>query len=98
MYTVVRWIKMTDAASLDDITEKVEEGFFQIVKAVQGFRAYYLLDFGDRTVGSITIFDTRESLEESIERAAEWLKANLAPSVEGSPTMMSGEVKASLVA
>lgn len=97
MYSVVRWIKITETASPDEIANQVEDGFFPIIKAVPGFRAYYLLDLGDRTVGSITIFDTREGLDESVERAADWVRANLAPSVEGPPTMISGEVKTSLV-
>lgn len=96
MHAVVRWYAMTETTTVEEIGAKIEEGFFPIIQSVPGFHAYYLLDLGDRTVGSISIFETREGLEESIRRAAEWVKANIAPTVQGSPQMLTGQVKASL--
>ena len=59
-----------------DLARTAEE-FLGYVASIPGFRAYYMIDGGDSAVGSVTIFDTREGVEEYDRRAAEFVEQRL---------------------
>jgi len=56
---------------------RIAEEFLGTVVAIPGFRAYYMIDGGDNTIGSVAIFDTREAGEECDRLAGEFVKERL---------------------
>ena len=86
-----------DPASMDEIIRHVNEGFIPIIKDVQGFLAYYALDTGDFVKGvlaSVSVFEDRESAEESINMAADYIRQNMASLMPNPPEITAGEVRA----
>jgi hypothetical protein len=63
-------------ASLDLLKRQVEEQFLPVIKAVPGFRAYYVLSVGDREVVTLSFCETEEGLAESTRRASEYTARN----------------------
>jgi hypothetical protein len=79
-------------AKLDDeLIGRVEREFAQIVRSIPGFHAYRLIDSGNHSVASISFFEAEQGAHESIEKAREWIEANLAQLVDGPPTVFIGE-------
>ena len=78
MYVSVRRYKM-GAGSLDSLTHRVDEEFAPALAQQPGFVAYFLMDTGDDTLESISIFREKPSADASEELAAEWVS-------EGSPS------------
>jgi 3-methyladenine DNA glycosylase AlkD len=58
-----------------------------LLRAVNGFQAYYLVRLDDATV-SITVCDDEAGTEESTQVAAGWLRENM-PDLAPSPPMVS---------
>jgi hypothetical protein len=93
MYTTIRRYRVTDT---DALVSKVEAEFVDIVKQIDGFAGYYLVDGGDGTATSITVGETAQAVEESTQRAGDWVRENAADLVDGSPEVTSGEVRVSV--
>ena len=89
MYASVRRYRSSDAA---EVGRRAKEGFAPIVKDVPGFQAYYYLDSGDGTATTVTICDDQAGVEESVNRARDWVGENAADLVEGAPDVTNGEV------
>jgi hypothetical protein len=90
-FVSIRTYKTKDQKLDAETIEKVESGFAPIIKAVPGFHAYRLIDSGNYSVSSISVYDTEESANESVERSSEWVKENLAQLVDGPVTVFTGE-------
>jgi 3-methyladenine DNA glycosylase AlkD len=67
------------AARADDIRA--------LLRAVNGFQAYYLVQLDDATV-SITVCDDEAGTAESTQVAAGWIRENM-PDLAASPPMVS---------
>jgi hypothetical protein len=93
MYASVRLYRVTDAA---EIARRVEDEFLSEVRGVSGFSAYYVIDGGNGSLQTVTITDDASGAEDSASRAANWIASNpdVAALVEGSPTVINGEVLA----
>jgi hypothetical protein len=89
MYAAIRTYRTGDAK---EVARRAEEGFLPLVRDSDGFVAYALVDPGDGTIASITVFDDRGGAEASTEKAADWVRENLAELVEGPPDTYTGEV------
>ena len=64
----------------------------QAMRGVPGFVAYYFLETGDG-VATVTVADDEAGTAESMGRAAEWVRQNLAsPAALGSPEVTRGTV------
>ncbi len=95
MYATIR--KYRGMRSPQEIVKRAEKGFAPILKKLGGFQGYYVMDCGDGVMASISVFDTRESALASNEKAAAWVKANLADLVgEAKPEITAGEVRLSV--
>lgn len=81
-----------DADSTDEIQGRVDDNFVPIVSGVPGFVAYYLLDSGDGVLASVSVFESREGVEELNKRAADWVKEELSSLLPSSPEVTVGEV------
>lgn len=90
MHAAIRTYRATD---IDALVEKVEAEFVEQVKSVEGFVGYYVIDGGDGTAASITVGETEQAVEESTQRAGEWVKQSAADLVEGAPQVTAGEVR-----
>lgn len=62
-----------------------------IITAIEGFRAYYLVRGADGEATTISVFDDAAGGDESSRRAAEWLRENLPDLSVGPPEITAGE-------
>jgi hypothetical protein len=100
MNSSVRKYKLTDAGAASKIADEVEKEFVEIVKQVDGFGGYYLIDGGDGTLVTITVAESTDAVEASAAKAAEWVQGNETVSslMEGAPEVTNGEVLVSVSA
>ncbi|WP_328923773.1 hypothetical protein OG429_03460 [Streptomyces sp. NBC_00190] len=93
MYAAVRRYEgVTDPAEAGRV---VNEGFVPLMRQVSGFVAYYWVDAGDGVMVSTSVFTDQAGAEESISRATDFVRDNLASLLPNPPQVMSGEVVAS---
>ncbi|QES51838.1 hypothetical protein DEJ50_32295 [Streptomyces venezuelae] len=93
MYAAVRRYEgVTDPAEAGRL---VAEGFVPLMRQVPGFVAYYWVDAGAGVMVSTSVFQDRAGAEESVSRAAAFVRENLASLLPNPPQVMSGEVVAS---
>ena len=81
-----------DAASVPEIIKRAQEGFVPIIRSSPGFIAYRGIDAGDGVVATISVFESKEQADASNEKAAGWVKDNLAALVSNPPQVTAGEV------
>lgn len=92
MYAVIRRYEgVTDSA---EAGRRVDEGFVPLLRRAPGFVAYYWVDAGDGVMVSTSIFEDRSGAEESIERAADFVRDNLASLLPNRPQVTAGPVVA----
>jgi hypothetical protein len=90
--TVRRYEGVTDAA---EAGRRVAEGFVPLIKQIPGFVAYYWVDAGGGVMASTSVFEDRAGAEASTEKAADWVRENIAPLLPNPPQVTAGEVVAS---
>jgi quinol monooxygenase YgiN len=93
MHVAVRRYQM-DPASVDEVMRQVNEGFIPIIKDADGFLAYYALNAGAGEIATVSVFEDQAGAEESIRRAADWIRQNLAALLPDPPEITAGEVEA----
>ncbi|MET7300692.1 hypothetical protein [Embleya sp. NPDC005575] len=93
MYAAVRRYEgVTDPAGAARI---VKEGFVPLMRRVPGFVAYYWIDAGNGVMVSTSVFRDQTGAEDSISRASEFVRDNLASLLPTPPQVTAGEVVAS---
>lgn len=65
------------------------------MRQVSGFVAYYWVDAGDGVMVSTSVFQDRAGAAESVSKAADFVRDNLASLLPNPPQVMAGEVLAS---
>ncbi|MFF5205819.1 hypothetical protein [Streptosporangium sp. NPDC000396] len=90
--TVRRYEGVTDPAEAGRL---VSEGFVPLMRQVPGFVAYYWVDAGGGVMVSTSVFEDQAGAEESIERAADFVRERLTSLLPNPPQIMAGEVVAS---
>lgn len=73
------------------------QAFLGEVGAIPGFRAYYMVDSGDSTIASVSVFDTRDGVEECDRRAERFVKEKLAGYRVSKGEFSEGQVLASQI-
>ena len=73
------------------------QSFLGEVSSIPGFRAYYMVDTEDSTIASVSIFDTRDGIEECDRRAAQFVEAKLGGYRLSEGEFTGGQVLASQV-
>ena len=91
MHFVIRHYRMNVPQLDDALIDRVRNEFVPILKSVDGFHAYRILSAGQNELATISVFETAAGAEESVEKAAQWVNANLADLVSGPPTVIAGE-------
>ncbi len=95
MHVAIRRYQLEDPGAVDELLQRVAEGFIPIIKEAPGFLAYYALrDSGGGTVTSVSVFEDQAGAEESNRRAAGWVNENLASMIPNPPEIIDGEVGA----
>ena len=94
MQASIRQYRTSDAAEVGRRAGDATSGFPPIARQLKGFQAWYLIDSGNGTLTTITICDDESGIEESVDKAREWVGENAADLVEGSPTVTNGSVEA----
>jgi hypothetical protein len=89
MYAVIR--AYAGNSELADRLADHEEDIRQLIGAIDGFKAYYLLKLAEGT-STISVFEDQEGAEESSRAAAAWLAENLPDLSVAAPYVTAGEV------
>ena len=89
--TVRRYEGVTDP---EEAGRRVADGFVPLISGMRGFVAYYWFDEGDGVMCSASIFEERSHEEESNEKAADFVRENLAQLLPNPPTITAGHVVA----
>jgi hypothetical protein len=93
MYVVVRRYK--GSSQLVEELDRKRQGVEELIRGVPGFVAYYAVRTADGAA-TITVCEDRAGTDESIRRAAEWVRENLSPLSVSPPQISAGEVAISL--
>ena len=93
MYTSVRRYTTNpiDAAAIIDIVRR--SNVAELIRGIPGCVAYYVVDGGEGTVATISIFEDQAGAEQSNAVAADWVKENVLPTFSmNPPEITAGEV------
>ena len=92
MHMAIRRYKVIPGA-MEQITQQVTTGFVPIISGTPGYVGYYLIDTGNDTLVTVSIFQDQAGTEESTRRAADFVRANMANLVDGPPEVSMGTVR-----
>ena len=90
MFTTIRKYKVKQG-SIEELAQRVREGFVPLVRQMRGFRGYYLLDGGPGVLIAVSVFENADEALASNEKAADWVRNNILESTRGMPEIMVGE-------
>jgi hypothetical protein len=76
MHAMVRRYKV-DREDIDEVAHRVDEQFVEQLSGEAGFCDYQVVDCGDGTICSITIFADEEGAQRSNQLAAKWVEEAL---------------------
>lgn len=93
MYAAVR--RYEGVSDPSEAGRIVDEGFVPLMRQVPGFVAYYWVDAGNGVMVSTSVFLDQAGAEESVSRAAGFVRDHLASLLPNPPQVMAGEVVAS---
>jgi hypothetical protein len=91
MYAAIRRYKIVPG-SVGGLTKEVKEGFVPIVSNVPGFKQYFWVNAGDDVMFSVSVYENRAGAEESVRRAADWVRDHIAALLPNPPEITTGEV------
>ena len=91
MFTSIRKYTVR-RGSATELARRVQDGFVPLVRQIQGFRGYYLLDGGPDVLITISMFDSADEALASNEKAADWVRHNVLEFTKGMPDVMVGNV------
>ena len=91
MFTTVRKYRVR-RGSVEELAERVREGFVPLVRQMRGFQGYYLLDGGPDVLITISVFDSADQALASNEKAADWVRNNVLEFTKGMPEVTVGNV------
>ncbi|MEU2264226.1 hypothetical protein ABZ557_29030 [Streptomyces sp. NPDC019645] len=74
----------------------MNEGFVPLMREIPGLLAYYWVDAGNGVMVSTSVFEDESGAEESIRKAADFVRDHLAPLLPNPPEVMAGQVVASV--
>ena len=79
--------------AVDEVVRRANEGFAPLLSQAPGFLGYFVVDGGQGTLTTISLFETRTQAEASSQQAATWIQANLAGLLPTPPEITVGEAK-----
>jgi hypothetical protein len=90
--------RYTQVRSIGEVCRKISESFVPLLRRSPGFIAYYAIDAGSGEMATISIFSTEAMALESNEKAASWMKDNVADLQPVPAEITAGEVKVVITA
>ena len=93
MFAAIRYYQ-ADPPSINEVVRRVREDFVPLIRDMRGFVSYFILLPSEREndIVSVSVFEDRQSAEESNSKAAEWVVQNLGELLRPSPEFASGQV------
>lgn len=91
MDVVVRTYSGKGAKELFDVLEKRKADVESIMRSVKGFMSYTLARSGDGGY-SVTVCQDKAGIDESVQKAKEWVAKNAGSTGVGAPKVSDGEV------
>ena len=93
MFAAIRYYQ-ADPPSIDEVVRRVQNDFVPLVRDTQGFVSYFILIPSEREdeIVSVSVFEDRQSAEESDRKAAEWVAQNLSELLRPAPEFADGRV------
>jgi heme-degrading monooxygenase HmoA len=89
MFTSIRKYRVR-RGSAEELARQVREGFVPLMRQMQGFKGYYLLDGGPDVLITISMFDSADEAFASNEQAADWVRNHVLEFTKGMPEVMIG--------
>jgi heme-degrading monooxygenase HmoA len=89
MFTSIRKYSVK-RGSAEELARRVQESFVPLMRQMQGFRGYYLLDGGPDVLITISMFDSADEAFASNEVSADWVRNNVLAFTMGIPEVMVG--------
>ena len=92
MFAAIRYYR-TEPDSVDEVARRVQEGFVPLIRETRGFVSYLVLTPGGRegAIVSVSVFEDRESAEESNRKAEDWVSQNLSELLP-TPEFAAGQI------
>lgn len=90
-----RYEGITNAAEAGRL---VGESFVPLLERVPGFIAYYWIDAGNGVMASLSLFESQEGADKSVEIAHAWVAENAPTLFPNPPRVTEGPVVASATA
>ena len=91
MFAVIRRYN-THENSASKIEQRVREGFVPLISRLPGFVSYDVVRSADGTLISVSVFESRQSADDSTRLASDWVHENLASLIRTAPVILSGDV------
>ena len=88
---VRRYEGITDPAAVGEL---VDESFMPLLEHLPGFVAYYWIDAGDGTMASLSVFESKEEADKSVEIAHNWVRDFASEMFPNPPQVTEGHVVA----
>jgi hypothetical protein len=91
MYAAIRRYNIAPGTA-EVIIQRVNEDYLPLLGQTPGLVAYYVIDPGDGTIVSVSIFEDRAGAEASTRVATEWARQHLNPMLRTAPVIVTGAV------
>lgn len=93
MYATIRRYEASDKSRTPEIVKKAHDSLLPRLSEMPGFNGYYLIDAGNGSFSSVSIFDTEAHAEESTRVATSWVREEkLETALTSPPRITSGDV------
>lgn len=91
MHTVIRTYSGKGAKALFDVLEKRTADVEELMRTVKGFVGYTLARSGDGGF-SVTVCRDKAGVDESVQKAKDWIAKNAASAGAAAPEVLEGSV------
>ena len=91
MFIAVRKYQVRRGAG-GEWAQRVRTGFVPLMRELEGFKGYYLVDGGADVLITISMFDSADVALTSNEKAADWVRHQVLEFARGMPEVMVGDV------
>ncbi len=91
MHAVIRTYSGKGAKELFDLLEKRKSDVEGLMRSVKGFVSYFLLRTGDGGI-SVTVCQDKMGIDDSVQKAKEWIGKNASNIGAGPPKVTEGRV------
>ena len=93
MHATIRRYDGVNENRVAELTRKINETLVPKLKELPGFGGYWLVDAGNGTFSSMSLFETTDQGKESTKLIADWVRdEKLNEMIPNEPKVTSGEV------